>query len=163
MTPDPKCPCRQGPQDFLFGDKPVEPDQALIAGENRHLPVVQWRDIGIRLDCQDGIGLMPIGGCRSPDPCEIEPVAVSERETEAPVAKLRRRHQAAVGWKCPSFRSNDVHSAWTAVARTQPPWQFHHLHIAVMAPYDDAALVERRVGLENLRAHHIKNISGTLL
>jgi hypothetical protein len=30
-----------------------------------------------------------------------------------------------------------------------------------MPPYDDAALVERGVGLENLRVHHMQNIART--
>ena len=154
MAPDPKCPCWQRKQDFLFGDKPVEPGQALIAGEDRHLPVVERREIGVRLDCQDGIGLRPIHGRGAPDPREIKPVAVGEREAEAFMAELRGRHQAAVGRKRPSLRTNNIRGSWATVQRTQSPWQFHHLHIAVMAPYDDAALVERGVGLENLRAHH---------
>lgn len=154
MAPDPKCPCRQWARDFVLGHKCVEPGHPLIAGENRHLPVVQRRDIDIRLDCQDGIGLRPVRGRRPPDPREIEPVAVGEREAEAPMAKLGSGHQASVRRKRPSLRSNDVHGTRPAVARTQTPWQLHHLHIAVMAPYDNAAIVERGVGLENLRAHN---------
>jgi hypothetical protein len=71
------------------------------------------------------------------------------------MAELGCRHQAAVGWKRPSFRPDDVDRARTAIKRTQPPGPLDHLHIAVMAPYDDTALVKRRVGLENLRVHHM--------
>ncbi len=117
-------------------------------------------DVDIRLDRQDGIGLRPAMGRLPPDTREIEPVTVLERETEVPrptaMAKLGCRHQTAVvGWKRPSFRADDIGRAWAAIEPTQPPGQLHHLHMAVMPSYDDAALVERGVGLENLRVHHM--------
>ncbi|EHK74397.1 hypothetical protein SM0020_29180 [Sinorhizobium meliloti CCNWSX0020] len=154
MGRNPECPCRQRAKDFAFGYQSVEPGHASLPSQHHHLPVVERRKIGIRLDRQDGIGLRPVVDRRPPNPREIELVTIGERETEGSVAKLRGRHQAAVGWKRPSFRTDDVYGAGSAVARPQPPRQLHHLHIAVMAPYDDAALVERGVELENLRAHH---------
>ncbi|AGA09686.1 hypothetical protein C770_GR4pC0992 (plasmid) [Sinorhizobium meliloti GR4] len=154
MARNPECPCRQPAKDFAFGYQSVEPGHALLPSQNHHLPVVKRRKIVIRLDRQDGIGLWPVVDRRPPNPREIEPVTIRERETEGSVAKLGSGHQAAVGRKRPSFRSNDVHGARIAFARAQPPRQFHHLHIAVMAPYDHPALVERSVGLENGRTRH---------
>jgi len=154
MALDPKCPCWQRAKDFIFRHNSVEPGHALIACQHRHLPIVKRREIGIRLDCQNGVSLRPVPDRRPPDPPEIEPVAVREREAKAPMAKLRGRHQTAVARKRPSFRSNDVHGTRIAVARAQAPRQFHHLHIAVMAPYDHAALIKRGVGLENGRTCH---------
>jgi len=45
----------------------------------------------------------------------------------------------------------------------ETPWQFKHLNIAAIASYDDAAFVERCVGIENSCTHSQKNITGTLL
>ena len=111
MALDPECPCRQRAKDFFLSLKSVEPSRALISYQHRHLPVVKRRQIGIRLDCQDGVRLRPVVDRQPPDPSEVEPVAVGKREAEAPVAKLRGRHQAAVARKRPPFRSNDVHGA----------------------------------------------------
>lgn len=154
MALDPEGPCRQRPKDFVFGHKPVEPGQALISCQHGHLPVVKRREIGIRFDCEDGVGLRPIRGRRPPDPREVEPVAIGGREAEAPMAKFGSGHQAAMGRKGPSFRPNDVHGARSTVAGPQPPWQLNHLHIAVTAPYDHAALIKRGGGLENGRTRH---------
>jgi len=41
----------------------------------------------------------------------------------------------------------------TPLARLQAPGQIHHLNIAGGTPYDDAAFIERCVGIENLRGH----------
>ena len=121
MALDPERPRRQRPQDLFFREKSIEPGHALVSPQHRHLPVVVGRDIGIRLDGQDGIGLRPILSRQPPDPREIEPVAIGKREAEVLVAKLRRRHQAAVGRKRSSFRSNDIHGPRTAVTWTQTP------------------------------------------
>ncbi len=153
MGRNPECPCRQGRRISPSGTSPS--NQAMR--RSRLSTTISGRGTAqdrIRLDRQDGIGLRPVVDRRPPNPREIELVTIGERETEGSVAKLRGRHQAAVGWKRPSFRTDDVYGAGSAVARPQPPRQLHHLHIAVMAPYDDAALVERGVELENLRAHH---------
>lgn len=48
---------------------------------------------------------------------------------------------------------------FTAIRR--PRRQLCHLNIAAVAPYDDAAFVERCVGIENRRAHGHANITGT--
>ncbi len=60
MALDPEGPCRQRAQDFVLRHKSVEPGHALIACQHRQLPVVKRREIGIRLDRQDGIGLRPV-------------------------------------------------------------------------------------------------------
>ncbi len=57
------------------------------------------------------------------------------------MAKIGRGHQAAAGGERPAFRPDDLHGA-ANVARTQATRPLHHLHFAVMAPYN-AALVER--------------------
>lgn len=161
MALDPECPCRQRAEDFRFGDKSVEPGRALVACQHRHLPVVIGRDIGIRFDGQDGIGLRPILIRRPPDPREIEPVTIGERKAEVLVAKLGSRHQTAVGWKGLSFRSDDIDSTRAAIAGAQPPAQLDHLHVTFIAPDDDPALIERSIGLKNRRFHNEGNIAGT--
>lgn len=66
MALDTECPCRQRAKDFALGYKPIEPRQAVISCQHRHLPVVKRREIGIRLDCQDGVGLRPVLEIRNP-------------------------------------------------------------------------------------------------
>lgn len=85
MARNPECPCRQPAKDFAFGYQSVEPGHALLPSQNHHLPVVKRRKIVIRLDRQDGIGLWPVVDRRPPNPREIEPVTIRERETEGSV------------------------------------------------------------------------------
>ena len=51
MPLDPEHPCRQRPQDFFFRQKPIEPSHALIACQNRHLPICR-QEIGI-MTCRE--------------------------------------------------------------------------------------------------------------
>lgn len=102
MSQDLESPCRLRPQDFVFAEKSVEPDHALIAGEypagghgtarDRHsAPSSGWHMSP------------PRPGRRPPNPREIEPVTNGEREAEVPVAKLGRGHQAAAGGERPGL------------------------------------------------------------
>ncbi len=51
---------RQRPQQRVLADQAVEPVEALIAAQHRHLAIMIGCDIGIRLDGQDRIGLGPV-------------------------------------------------------------------------------------------------------
>lgn len=109
VSQDLESPCRLRPQDFVFAEKSVEPDHALIAGEypaggrgtarDRHsAPSSGWHMSPAR------------PGRRPPNPREIEPVTNGEREAEVPVAKLGRARQRRAG-NVRGFRSDDVHGA----------------------------------------------------
>lgn len=116
MARNPECPCRQRAKDFAFGYQSVERGHALFPSQHHHLPLVKRRKIGIRLDRQDGIGLWPVVDRRPPNPREIEPVTIRDRETEGSVAKLGSGHHEAVGRKRPS-------SDRTTFTEREPPWR----------------------------------------
>ena len=51
----------------MLGLVPIQPVEPLVTFEDRHLPVLVRRDVGVRLGGQDGIGLRPLARRGSPD------------------------------------------------------------------------------------------------
>lgn len=79
-------------------------------------------------------------GRRRPNPREIETVTIGEREKFQWRKSDAGTRQRRAGNVRPSDRT--TFTAPANVARTQATRPLHHLHFAVMAPYN-AALVER--------------------
>jgi hypothetical protein len=71
------------------------------------------------------------------------------------------RNEATVTGKRPALSAHDGEGPASNFAGLKAPRQLCHLNIAAVAPYDDAAFVERCVGIENLRAHGRANITRT--
>ncbi len=65
-------------EDLLVGRFALEPFHSPVAEQDGHLSVVIRWDIGIRVDSENGISLRPIRRRSPPDPCEVEPVAISK-------------------------------------------------------------------------------------
>ncbi|WP_352531840.1 MULTISPECIES: SOS response-associated peptidase [unclassified Mesorhizobium] len=63
--------------------------------------------------------------------------------------------------KRPALSAHNGEGPASNFAGLKAPTQLCHLNIAAAAPYDDAAIVERCVGIENPRAHGRANITGT--
>jgi hypothetical protein len=88
-----------------FGLRPgeVEPRQPVRAIKDDHLPVVNGRDVGTRLSCQEGERLPCPVGHRSPQAREAKPVLARLREFplrfrrfgSSELEKMRGRDQAA--------------------------------------------------------------------
>ena len=122
---DPEAARRQGSEKLILGAGQVEPRHSLVAPEHGHLAVVERREVGVRLDRQDRIGLGPALGRRPPNPRKIEPVAVGEGvgigSAAALVMDLRSGDQAAMARKAAALGANQREGPASRFARAAGP------------------------------------------
>lgn len=71
---------RRRSEELVLGDYAVEPRHAVPPQQHGALAVLISSDLGIGRNGQGRIGFRPFAVCRAPDPDEVEPVAVVERE-----------------------------------------------------------------------------------
>ncbi len=132
----------------------IEPLRSLLSPQHNHLPLLVGRDVRVRVDSEDGVGLRPILRGGSPDSGEIEPIPVSENDTVTTIAaaepEFRCRDETAMARESPFFGAYERERLAAGFARSQAPTQFYHLHTINTTPNDDAALVERCVDIKHL-------------
>ena len=133
----------------MLGTGQIQPVQASLALENRHLPVRIRYNIGVCLDGQNRKGFGPFRRPWPPDAGKIKPIAAGEREAvhlaKAPEDELRRRNEAPVFGNRAAFGAYECVWMSSRSAGLQTPGQFHHFRVALVSPYDGAASFRRLI------------------